>query len=47
MYEFYKIPKCVINTTEFSAIYSGNASIYSVYIYDEIPYIDAQFTSTE
>ena len=40
------------NTTDLSAIYSGNASIYSVYnlkncVYNlsQIPHIDANFTS--
>ena len=33
------------NTTDLSAIYSGNASIYSVYITFEIPHIDANLTS--
>ena len=33
------------NTTDLSAIYSGNASIYCVYITFEIPHIDAHFTS--
>ena len=42
------------NTSDFSAIYSGNASIYCVYnlmncVYNlsQIPHIDAQFTSTD
>ena len=42
------------NTTDFSDIYSGNASIYCVYnfkncVYNlsQIHHIDAQFTSTE
>ena len=31
MYEFYKIPEMPDNTSDFSALYSGNASIYCVY----------------
>lgn len=41
MYEFYKIPKCVIK----SVYKLSDNFIYCVYIYDEIPHIDAQFTS--
>ena len=33
------------NTSDFYALYSGNASIYSVYITFEIPHIDAIKTS--
>ena len=33
------------NTSDFSALYSGNASIYSVYNLSQIPHIDANLTS--
>lgn len=43
MYEFYKMRLYI---GEMRHKLSDNF-IYCVYIYDEIPHIDAQFTSTE